>query len=521
MKKCLFLILAVFFVTGAAFAQDAAPNPVQLLGAAVRETAANIHRKLAGERPNAEGVAPKVIMGQFTYRGNTPTLGIYWVNQTIEELVNTNGRSYTVLSPGTTGANWTISGEIVEVTGIIRVYTRLIRMDGRSIEAAVHSDFERTTALAAMLSGGGGGGGGGGGSGGGDEFEQDSWDNPVTYEIGVDEQATVMNRTIQPSGDEDFFLLVPDRDGRLTVETVGSIDTYMHFYNYETREELATNDDGGSGFNARIRHNVQAGVRYLAKVRGYSSSTSGSYGFRAYMAGARDGGTSWQAPMAYEIGTEGNATVVNRTLESDDEDYFLLVPARDGRVTMETTGGTDTFMQLFDDDRELLAEDDDGGGRLNARIRHQLQAGRRYIVVITGYGSESGSYGFQAYSAGGGMLPADEFEPDDGPSQATLLEIGTPQEHTFHSSDDVDWFQFRITQPGRYVIRARGVRTNRLDTYIELFDSNVNSIAENDDGGDNLDSRLSLHFENGTYFLKVWCVDEEPDQPYTVSIERN
>jgi hypothetical protein len=266
---------------------------------------------------------------------------------------------------------------------------------------------------------------------------------------------------------------------------------------------------------------VQAGVRYLAKVRGYGGSTTGSYGFRAFMAAAREGSNSWENPMSYEIGTEETATVVNRTLDSEDEDFFLLIPTRDARYTMETTGGTDTFMQLFDENRELLAEDDDGGERLNARIRHQLQSGRRYIVVISGYGSESGSYGFQAFSSGGGVLSADEFEPDDDPSQATLIEIGTTQLHTFHSSDDVDWVQFRVTQPGRHIIRARGERTNRLDTYIELFDSNINSIAENDDGGDNLDSRLSQQLGNGLYYLKVWCVDEEPDQPYTISVERN
>jgi hypothetical protein len=520
MKKCLFLIQVLFFVTGAAFAQDAA-SPVQQLDTAVREIAGGINRKFVEEKPRGEESVPKVAVGQFTYRGNVPAFGTYWINQITEELTNMPGKSYTLLSGGITGADWTVSGEIVEVTNVIRVYTRLIRMDGRSIEAAVHSDFERTPALAAMLAGGGGSGGGSGGSGSSsDEYEQDNWENPVSYEIGTEESAMVMNRTIQPEGDEDFFLLVPDRDGRLTVETTGGTDTYLHFYNYETREELATNDDGGSGSNARIRQNLQARTRYLAKLRGYVSSTTGSYGFRAFMAAAREGGNSWENPMSYEIGTEETATVVNRTLETDDEDFYLLIPERDARYTMETTGSTDTFMQLFDEDRELLAEDDDGGTRLNARIRHQLQAGRRYIVAISGYGSESGSYGFQAFSSGGGLLPADEFEPDDDAAHATPIEIGTSQRHTFHSSDDVDWVQFRVTQPGRHIIRARGERTNRLDTYIELFDTNLNSIAENDDGGDNLDSRLSQHLENGLYYLKVWSVDEEPDQAYIISIDK-
>jgi hypothetical protein len=211
-----------------------------------------------------------------------------------------------------------------------------------------------------------------------------------------------MNRTLH-EGDEDFFLLVPEKAGRVIAETTGSIDTYMHLYNYETRGELATNDDGASGDNARIRFTLQAGTRYLAKVRGYSERTNGSYGFRAYF-----------------------------------------------------------------------------------------------------YGES---------------LSPDQYEPNDDSSTANLIEVGTPQQHTFYHGDDIDWVKFQITQAGRYTIRARGVRSDRLDTFIELFDSNLNSIAENDDGGDNFDSRLSRQLQSGLYYLKVRCLDDDPDQAYTISIE--
>ena len=117
------------------------------------------------------------------------------------------------------------------------------------------------------------------------------------------------------------------------------------------------------------------------------------------------------------------------------------------------------------------------------------------------------------------MLPADEFEPDDEPAQAGSIQIGTPQQHTFHSADDIDWVKFQVTRPGRYVIRVRGVRSTRLDTYIELFDANFNPIAENDDGGEDRDAMLSQRLENGQYSLKVWCLDDEPDQAYTISIQ--
>jgi hypothetical protein len=307
----------------------------------------------------------------------------------------------------------------------------------------------------------------------------------------------------------------------MVVETTGSMDTYMYLYNYDTGEELERNDDGGSSTNARIRYSVQAGARYLAKVRAYSSSSTGSYGFRAYITPLGEGASSWSSPMPYEIGFNEDFPVVNRVLvDGEDEDYFLLLPDRDGRLVMETTGNVDTYMHLYNyDTRELLDENDDGGGSYNARIRYFVQTGTRYLAMVRGYSSSStGSYGFRAYFPGQGLASIDEFEPDDDPASASWIETEAPQQHTFHSTDDVDWVKFQITRPGYYVIRARGVNSTRLDTYIELFDANINPIAEDDDGGAYRDSRLYLRLDSGLYYLKVWCLDDEPDQPYNISI---
>jgi len=115
-----------------------------------------------------------------------------------------------------------------------------------------------------------------------DSMEPDSWDNPVTVEVGVDGSITFLERTLHNEDDEDYFLFVPGRDGLLIVETSGDIDTIMYFYNANTREELAYDDDDGADLNAMISCRVQAGRRYIARVTGYSGST-GPYGFRAYI----------------------------------------------------------------------------------------------------------------------------------------------------------------------------------------------------------------------------------------------
>jgi len=512
MKRFFVFILFFSIVVGMVFSQTA-ESPVPQMDEAVKTLAGGIHRKLIEKK------AEKISVGQFTYQDGMPPFSSYWVNQLVGELTNMPGRNYTVLSGGS-DADWTISGEIVQAADIVRIYSRLIRTSDRAIEASFSSSFRRNEHINDMIAFSAAASGGGSSSGGGrDSREPDSWEAPVTYTIGSGANVSAMNRALT-DGDEDFFLLIPERSGRLTAETTGNTDTVMRLLNYDNGDELASNDDGGQGENAKINHNVRSGTRYLAVVSGYDSSATGAYGFKAYII-SREGLSSFDSPISYEIGIgENNAASVSRNIRQGDEDYFLLVPDRDGRLTMETTGRLDTYMELYQaDEEELLDENDDGGQNENARIRYSVSSGVRYIVLVRGYSDRtSGSYSFRAYFQGSSAISRDEYEPNDESSQATAIEIGETQRHTFHSGNDVDWFKFQIRRAGRLTIQTKGVNSNRLDTYIELYDSNMNQIAEDDDGGNSLSSLLTQNLNSGTYYLKVWCLDEEPDQAYTVTI---
>ena len=272
-KKYLFLIIIFFLTLGMINAQNTG-NPVPQMDIAIKALAGDLNNKLIAER------AQRIALGQFTYRNSIAPLCDYWANQLTEELINIPNRSFTLLSGGIAGADWTISGEIVEAADTIRVYTRLVRSDNRAITAAFHSDFVRNEHITGMLFSADGRGGVS--SVPRDVYEPDSWDNPLLYEIGFDDNTPVMNRSLHED-DEDFFLLIPASNGWLVMETTGSTDTYMEFYDAGTRELLDEDDDGGSRINARIRYEVQAGRRYIAKVRGYGSDNTGNYGFRAYL----------------------------------------------------------------------------------------------------------------------------------------------------------------------------------------------------------------------------------------------
>jgi hypothetical protein len=394
MTKRIASCFVFFFALSVLYGQNAV-NPVSQLDSAIKTLAADIQKKIPA------GGNPKIALGQWNYQNSIPALGSYWAAQLTEELTNIPDRSFILISGGSQASDWTVLGEIIEAAGTIRVYTQLIRFSDHAIEAGFHTDLESNEYIIEMLSNGRGGSSS---SVIRDAYEPDSFENPLTVDIAADNSGQTVNRTLHNENDEDFFLLTPDKDGTLVMETTGNMDTYMELYTTGSRNRLTEDDDGGSDVNARIRHQVDAGNSYIVKVRAYGSSDTGSYGFHAW----------------------------------------LTEPVR--------------------------------------------------------------------------MTP-DEYEDDNEFDSAKEISLGTAQQHTFTTGDDVDWVMFQISRAGRYTIRARGVNSTDFDTYIELYDEDYNSIDSDDDGGEDYDSRLSVRLQAGTYYLKVECFEDEPDQPYTISVE--
>ena len=394
MKKLLLIFVVFFLFSGLIYAQNPGQSVwLPAVDAAIKGLALDLNRILVAEK------AASVVVNEFSYEESQPPLSQYISNQLIEELAALNG-PYSVFRPAISTAGFFISGDIVDLADVIRVFARVSSSSDRRVVSAFHIDLDRNEQTLQMLA-----------SGGSrrsstvirDAYETDSWENPVPYDIGSDPGAPFINRTLHYQ-DEDFFLLVPDKDSALLMETTGNTDTYLELFDASTREQLSQNDDGGSGTNARLSYNVEAGKRYIAKVRGYGGDSTGSYGFHAYY-------------------------------------------------------------------REIVS------------------------------------------------LPPDEFESDNTFSTAKWITIGTPQQRSFHSGDDIDWAKFQVFQRGRYQIRSRGLDSNFLDTYVELYTDDRDLIGEDDDGGEEYDSFLSMILDPGVYYLKVGCFNEEPDQFYLLSVD--
>jgi hypothetical protein len=199
----------------------------------------------------------------------------------------------------------------------------------------------------------------------------------VAVEIG----AEPLSRTIH-ANDQDWFKVVSPTAQQLSAETEGGMDTFMELYDGVSGPKLQENDDGGSGVNARIRWNAEAGKEYILMVRGFYGET-GPYRLKVETFQLPD--QSMEPNDTQETATQlpldsqpVNAAIANY---SDVDWYRVEIPEGGGEITVYTRGNLDTLLTLTDVDGEDLAEDDDSGSGYNARIVHQVPAGTLYIKV--------------------------------------------------------------------------------------------------------------------------------------------
>jgi hypothetical protein len=145
---------------------------------------------------------------------------------------------------------------------------------------------------------------------------------------------------------------------------------------------------------------------------------------------------------------------------------------------------------------EVIAEDDDGGGELNSRVRIRGEDGRRIVISVDSFDAtwvEDGeSYGgsFDLRLATSSYTAPQTRSVTFG-SRETGAIMGEPNLFTFQANAG-DMIEVALVSEGD------------LDPYLELLDASGETIAFDDDGGNGLNSLLIHVFEKaGTYTISA------------------
>ena len=285
------------------------------------------------------------------------------------------------------------------------------------------------------------------------------------------------------AGEEQWFTVTLSEAGMVNVETSGDTDTYLEVYD-ASFSYIDGNDDGGEGYNARLEIFGEAGKSYLYKLSGYSDEESGSYQIRA--------GFRRVSPTELRFGT---STRGNLSMGGDE--WFSLRTSGAGIMLVETSGDTDTYLEVYDASYHQIGSDDDGGEDLNALLEIFCEADKTYLIRVKGAtSSNTGSYRIWASFD---SIPLDT-ERNTERSRAVSIRLGEAFPIVFYAASESRWYSYNVTGAGiTFMVQTRG----NLDTLLFLYDDRGNLLFEDDDSGDGRNALISVRLNPGTVYIEV------------------
>ena len=205
-------------------------------------------------------------------------------------------------------------------------------------------------------------------------------------------------------------------------------------------------------------------------------------------------------------------------LDSDAHDYKFEVDG-EGRVRIDLKSAkADSFLYLLDADGNRIADNDDGGGQLDARVERDLVAGVYQIEATTVGGRRQGEADFKLT-----INRVEGCEPEDLGS----LETGTDLEATGTWTLDTCGSRFVVEHPAfgySFTMPTGGrvridLRSTEGDPVLSLVSSTMGLISANDDGGERRNSRIERYLEAGTYLIEATTYWERDAQLASADFE--
>ena len=319
----------------------------------------------------------------------------------------------------------------------------------------------------------------------------------VTGGLGADGNISV-------AGEEDYYTFTATATGLLRASldqnNGSSIDTYIRVYD-SSRTLIASDDDSGPGLNSLASVSVVAGNVYYIKASAYGSGT-GAYRVTTSIASSSISGQGDTFDTALIIipdsvthvaSADGNISVAG------EEDFYKYTATANGVVTFSmdaiNNSGVDTYIRVYDSSRNLVAQDDDSGPGLNSLASGiSVSANASYYIKTTAYRTGTGAYrvSVSAISNSG-----------SGNAFGNPVTLSTNADGNISVAGEEDFYKYTATANGVVTFSMDAINNSGVDTYIRVYDSSRNLVAQDDDSGPGLNSLASVSVIAGNdYYIK-------------------
>ncbi|MFP6631566.1 MAG: DVUA0089 family protein, partial [Planctomycetota bacterium] len=306
----------------------------------------------------------------------------------------------------------------------------------------------------------------------------------------------------------DIYQIELEDSQELTIDLNSpDFDTWIELYDADCNR-IAFNDDGGAGFNSLLLQNLDAGT-YFIGVSSFGAGVAGTYFLSTSCREAIElcGGDCEVALMSCGIPEEGIFPMTEcRRLSGQMLDLYSIVVAG-GDVTIDLTGDYDTYMQLYDENCQLIAQDDDGGDGLNSRLTMVDLPGGIYYIGVSSYATgAAGGFALNAVCESGDNFCVQCRVDTISPQQTLTGTLGISECTLPPFEQLIEVYAFRVD---KFFEGRISVASENFDPSVALFNDLCDEVSFNDNCGAGTESAcLNISLEAGSYSIVV--SSEEP-----------
>ncbi|HEX6036773.1 MAG TPA: hypothetical protein VFZ20_02005 [Longimicrobium sp.] len=323
-------------------------------------------------------------------------------------------------------------------------------------------------------------------------------------------------------------------------------DAYLHYGRAGQGGwmDAAGDDDGGDGTNARLVITLDDGGAYELRASSFVEDQLGAYEISVSEARV-------VAPGRIRVGQTVQGELADGDAEGEGLEDHYLITGRQGEVVtvFAESDAFDPYLALAAEEGGVLSEitsDDDSGEGLNAQMVVTFDESGEYHVVVRGFdGDGAGAYTLRVETGAAEPIVDDEemIEDDfsgsdegyeDAPEfvyqgrSAGTVALGREVAGTLDGeADEAGWtlfyhdYTYRAAAGEHLVIQ---VSSEDLDAYVLVGrgqGDDFEALAEDDDGGEDLDSRLEFEVpQAGVYTIRVTTAAPDQAGAYALRVDR-
>ncbi len=218
-------------------------------------------------------------------------------------------------------------------------------------------------------------------------------------------------------------------------------------------------------------------------------------------------------------------SIPGQILKEDPPDKGRGVPGKVHAVRMKkdmayvidlVSADFDSFLRLEDAAGNELAQDDDSGGNLHSRIRFTATKDDTYLIHATSLGGGEGNYTLSVKTSVAVPVKLIAIAAPDAKKPAEVqgkLEANDPPDQFRNQPAKVHTVDLKAGKT--YVI---DLISQQFDTYLLLQDANAVMIAQDDDGGEGLNSRIQYQPKADGRFRVVATTFNGQVGPFTLRV---